>query len=319
MTGIGIDIGGTYTKIAAVRADGRLVRQTRLSTEPNEGKDAFIEKITEVVNDWKLELGKDLISLGIGAAGDIDPEKGVIRYSPNLNQWRGVDIVRPIKRLTGLPCVLENDANMAAWGAYSLELKKKYRNIITVTLGTGVGGGIVLGGKLFHGSTGSAGEIGHTKIVPDGELCNCGDRGCLEAYVGSYAISRRALQALKNAPKNSTLRKLSCNGKHIGSVCLTEAAEKGDRVAKRIWFETGEYLGRGLANAGLLFNPDCIVLTGGVSRAAAHFMEPLKRILYSQSIATPFKFMKVLVAKSADLGSLGAAMYGIEKITEDRG
>ncbi len=315
MTGIGIDIGATYTKIVAMREGGKVLKQMRLPTEPRNGPDAFIKKISGHLNNWKLEFGKTLRSIGIGVAGDIDPQKGIIRFSPNLNRWRNVPVVKPLKRKTGLPCVMENDADMAAWGAYVLELKKKYKNVIAVTLGTGIGGGIVLEGRLYHGSTGSAGEIGHAKINWDSsaEICACGDRGCLEAYIGSYAISRKVVQVLKTIPKNSILARLCTDEKRVSTRRLTEAADEGDPVARRIWLETGQYLGRGLANVGQLFNPDCIVLTGGVSRAWRHFLPALKKVLSEQSMAVSCKFMKIVVAKNADLGSLGAALYGLER------
>ncbi|MFH1618489.1 MAG: ROK family protein [bacterium] len=311
--GIGIDVGGTYTKILACTSDGKMLKQDRFSTNPDKGPRPFIKNVAHAVLEWKKEFGRAVAGVGLGMAGDIDPEKGIIRFSPNLNRWRNVSVAAPLKRMTGVECVMENDANMAAWGAYTLELKRRYENIIAVTLGTGVGGGIILGGKLYHGSTGSAGEIGHTKIQPDGELCNCGDRGCLEAYVGSYAISRRALEALKTAPEESILFRLCRGEKRVSTMALVKAADKGDPIARRIWLETGEYLGRGLVNLGLLLNPGCIVLTGGVSRASRHFMPALRMILFRQSISTPFRKMKIVVSRSADLGSFGTALYGLEK------
>ncbi len=313
MIGIGVDIGGTYIKIAAVRPDGRLLRMISVPTEPQKGPVAFADKIAAVLNTWKTDLGKNIRSVGLGVAGDIDSSRGIMRFSPNLERWRNIPIVKMLKDKTGISCLLDNDANMAAWGAYAVELKKKYGNVITITLGTGVGCGIILGGEIFRGSTGSAGEIGHTKIFINGEPCHCGGRGCLEAYIGSYAISRRTKKALARAPKNSILKKICAENGHISTLLLTQAADKNDPAAKKIWADTGRYLGYGIASLALLFNPERIVLTGGVSRAMRHFAGTMKEVLSEQHITTPFEFMKIIMAKTADLGSFGAALYALEK------
>jgi hypothetical protein len=187
MLGIGIDIGGTNTKLVVVNRAGKLLAHERFRTEASKGPASFIKRLGAVVAGFRKDYGRQLVSIGIGAAGDVDPEKGVLRFSPNL-AWRSVKLAGPLEKLTGLPCAMENDANMAAWGAYEIELRRKTEDILTLTLGTGIGSGMILGGKLYHGSTGSAGEAGHLKIVPDGRPCHCGARGCLEAYCGSYAI-----------------------------------------------------------------------------------------------------------------------------------
>jgi len=310
VNGIGIDIGGTNTKIIVMNGRGRLLHEERFSTLPGNGYHDFIKRLAACVKRLKREWRP--VSIGIGAAGDVDPGNGVMRFAPNLDRWRNVPISGPLKKLTGLPCVIENDANMAAWGAYELDLKKKYGTVMVVTLGTGIGGGLIVDGKLFHGATGSAGEIGHNKIEPNGEHCNCGGRGCLEAYCGNYGIIREARKVIKN--ETAFVKEYGAHG-HTGldPLCLTRAADAGHKGALRVWRDMGERMGRGLADMVLLLNPDCILFAGGVSGASKHFMGPLKKVFASQQIAMPFKAVKFAVARNADAGVYGAALLGLER------
>ena len=311
MLGIGIDIGGTNTKLVVVNRAGKLLAQDRFRTEASKGSPAFVKRLAAAVDGFRRDYGRQLVSIGIGAAGDVDPERGVLRFSPNLG-WRSVKIVEPLEKITGLPCSMENDANMAAWGAYEIELKRKSGNILALTLGTGIGSGLVLDGKLYHGGTGSAGEAGHIKIEHEGRHCHCGGLGCLEAYCGSYAIMARARELIKN--EAAFVEKFApADRKRFNTICLTHAAAAGHAGARKVWAETGHYLGRGLAALILMLNPDYIVLTGGVSRARKWFMPGMNEVLGSQQIKTPFSRVKIKVAKDADLGSHGAALFGLDK------
>ncbi|MEI7482943.1 MAG: ROK family protein, partial [Elusimicrobiota bacterium] len=287
-----------------------LLHEERFHTAPENGQADFIKRLGAAAKRLKQEWKP--VSIGIGAAGDMDPEKGVLRFAPNLNQWRNVPLAVSLKKITGLDCVLENDANMAAWGAYELEIKRRYRNVVAVTLGTGIGSGIIIDGKLYHGSTGSAGELGHCKLDRAGEQCHCGAKGCLEAYCGSYAIMRCARRAIKN-PEAFIARYAAPGRERLNTICLTRAADNGHKAALKIWRDMGENLGRGLADMILFFNPDCVVLTGGVSKASRHFLGPLKNVLSSQQISTPFVKVKLVVARNADLGVYGAALLGMER------
>jgi glucokinase len=308
MKGIGIDIGGTNTKLVVMKPGNAILHVERFHTAPERGPADFMKRLVAAVK--KLRDDWDPVSIGIGAAGDVDPDKGLIRFSPNLNRWRNVSVTPPLKRL-GLPCVLENDANMAAWGAYELELKKKYRNVVTVTLGTGIGSGIIIDGRLYHGASGSAGELGHNKLSRGGPACHCGGKGCMEASCGSYAIMRSTRGEIKGL--KTFIAKYSTPGKErLNTVCLTRAADRGHKGALKIWRDMGENLGRGLADMLLILNPDCVVLTGGVSRASRHFLGPLKKVFAAQQMKTCFVSVKLVVAKNADLGVYGAALLGME-------
>jgi glucokinase len=311
MLGIGIDIGGTNTKLIVLNRAGKLMAQERFRTEPEAGPAAFIKRLALTVAEFKRDYGRQLVSIGIGAAGDVDPERGVLRFAPNLG-WNSISIAGPLEKLTGLPCSMENDANMAAWGAYELELGRRSGNILTLTLGTGIGSGLVLDGKLYHGATGSAGEAGHLKIERGGRPCHCGGRGCLEAYCGSYAILARARELIKN--QAYFINKYSQPGhEKLNTICLTNAAAAGNAAARKVWAETGHCLGLGLAGLILVLNPDCVVLTGGVSRAKKWFMPAMMKVLRTQQIKTPFSKVKVKISEDADLGSHGAALFGLER------
>lgn len=311
MLGIGIDIGGTNTKLVVVNRAGKLMAQERFRTEPSRGVPVFIKHLASAVAEFKRDYGRQLVSIGIGAAGDVDPERGILRFAPNLG-WKNAKISGPLEKLTGLPCSMENDANMAAWGAYELELGRRSANILTLTLGTGIGSGMVLDSKLYHGSTGSAGEAGHIKLEPNGRPCHCGGRGCFEAYCGSYAIMARARELIKN--EAAFAKKYSRPGhEKFNTICLTNAAAAGNAAARKVWAETGHYLGLGLAGLVLVLNPEYVVLTGGVSRALKWFMPAMQKVLREQQIKTPFLKMKVKVSDDADLGSHGAALFGLER------
>ncbi len=311
MLGIGIDIGGTNTKLVVVNRAGKLLARERFRTEASKGNGAFVKHLAAIVEGFKTDYGRQLVSIGIGAAGDVDPERGVLRFSPNLG-WRSVNIAGPLEKLTGLPCSMENDANMAAWGAYEIEVARKKANVLALTLGTGIGSGLILEGKLYHGATGSAGEVGHLKLELGGRQCHCGARGCLEAYCGSYAIMARAREIIGN--EAAFVKKYSVPGhERFNTICLTNAAARGHAAAKKIWAETGHYLGVGLSDLILLLNPDYVVLTGGVSKARRWFMPEMEKVLRHQQIKTPFSRVKIKVSDNADLGSHGAALFGMEK------
>ncbi|MBI4656838.1 MAG: ROK family protein [Elusimicrobia bacterium] len=356
MIGIGIDIGATNTKMAVVNNAGKILKETKFRTADYKTCGSFIKELCRITNEWKKEFDPAVKSIGMGIAGDVDPEKGILRFSPNLRGWKNVELAGPVKKQTGLFCVLENDANMAAWGAYAVELKKKYKNVLAVTLGTGVGGGLIINGNLYHGSNGSAGEIGHVKIAEGGRICHCGAGGCMEAYVGSYALMDYAASLIRDTgafvrkysgpeqrasggtaalrPQVSEAMPTTSSGvgrspRHqpgwcggyaarpervkFNTICLTRAAAGKNKTALKIWHEFGVNLGKGLSGAVLILNPASLVFTGGVSKASKYFMSGLKEVFSRQTIKTPFERLKIVVSQNADLGCLGAALFGIEK------
>lgn len=310
--GIGVDVGGTFIKLAAVDASGRVVRRGRLPTEPQRGPLALVEKVSRLLQTWR-EPAYGRAPLGLGLAGDVDAAKGRLRFTPNLSGWEGFDFKAALSRRLGRPVVVDNDANCAVWGAYATELKRKPKCVVGVTLGTGVGGGLVIDGRLYRGATGSAGEIGHTRVVESGELCHCGQRGCLEAYAGNYGIVRAARRLLSARPSSGRiLRRLSPDLSALTPQHLTQAAAAGDAVAREVWWRTGGLLAVGLANVVLLLNPDVLLLLGGVSRAGRWLTEPLRQGLASQVFRTPFRHAVLRLADNHDGGCVGAALLALE-------
>ena len=227
-------------------------------------------------------------------------------------------MARILKDLTGILPAVANDATLAAWGVYEKELNRKGNNVLVVTLGTGVGGGLIINRELYQGSNGTAGEIGHTKIADTrtGPLCGCGAHGCLEAFVGTIGIKRRVWQAAEEQPQ-STLAQMVRQEKDFKIELVSRAAEKGCPAALKVWQDTGFYLGIGIANVVLTLDIDTVVLAGGVSRAATYFMPALKQVLENQQIKTPFKRLTLLTSTHPNIGGIGAAMYAIHQATKN--
>ena len=256
----------------------------------------------------------------MGAPGDVDNKNGILRYNPNLKFKDVADwpMARILKDLTGILPAVANDATLAAWGVYEKELNRKGNNVLVVTLGTGVGGGLIINRELYQGSNGTAGEIGHTKIADTrtGPLCGCGAHGCLEAFVGTIGIKRRVWQAAEEQPQ-STLAQMVRQEKDFKIELVSRAAEKGCPAALKVWQDTGFYLGIGIANVVLTLDIDTVVLAGGVSRAATYFMPALKQVLENQQIKTPFKRLTLLTSTHPNIGGIGAAMYAIHQATKN--
>ncbi|MCK5582385.1 MAG: ROK family protein [Elusimicrobiales bacterium] len=318
MIGIGIDIGGTNTKVVALNKKGKVLKEYRFKTLSDLGYPDFLKRISKLINSWKKVLPGDNFIIGMGIAGDINSAEGIIRFCPNLDKWRDIKMAADIRKKTKLRCFIENDANIAAFGVHTLELKKKYKNGIAITLGTGVGGGLIINGEIYNGSCGSAGELGHTNIYPGGTKCNCHMRGCLEAYVGSYGIIGRAKKEIKNIPAFIKKYGKLSSAKKLDTICLSNAAALGNSIALKIWRDTGTYLGIALSDMILILNPEYIVFMGGVSKASKYFLPSIKAVFAKQMIKAPFKKVKLLVSKNPDLGCYGAAVYALEKISDRR-
>lgn len=302
---IGVDTGGTFVKIAAVTASGRFVKEAQVPSLPKQGPAAFVRRVSQVVKSWKLRPS----ALGLALAGDVDSEKGTLRFTPNLKGWGGFPYRAAFKRALGVRATVENDANAAVWGAYS-RLKKRPARVVGVTLGTGVGGGLILEGRLYRGATGSAGEVGHTVVERGGRLCHCGARGCLEAYCGSYGIMITARELLKRPSPG--LKRLCPDLRELSPAILSAAARAGDKASRQVWERTGDWLGRGLVNLILTVNPEEVLLLGGVSQAGDLLLKPARRVLDAQPFKTPFKKVKVRMTADPTAGCLGAALLALE-------
>jgi glucokinase len=305
-----MDVGGTFTKIAAVTAHGRLLASVQIPTEPQKGAKAFVARMAGAVLSLERNLGRRADAVGLGAAGDVDSVGGCLRFAPNLRRFEGFPLQSALSRALRRPVAIQNDANAAAWGGFVIELKRGVENMAAITMGTGIGGGLVLGRRLYSGSTGSAGEIGHMRIIPNGDLCGCGARGCLEAYAGGRAIVRAAEKLLAERPsRKSGLRLLSGR---IEPRDIAEAAGAGDPLAREVWRSVGRAMGLGISNLVLLLNLDAVIIAGGVSRAGPLFMGEIERALRNNPFRTPCGRVRVRIGKTDNLGALGAGLFSLE-------
>lgn len=310
---LGIDFGGTGIKLGLIDEGGRLLRTLRFPTPANPNP---IDTVALIVTEARILLqsaGKrKVVGIGVGAAGDIDPDSGVVRISPNLG-WRDVPLKQLLARHLDLPIAVENDANVAALAAYVVEAKRKVKNLLCVTLGTGVGGGIILDGKLYRGTTGSAGELGHMTLYPEGIQCSCGNKGCLERYVGAKAMTEEAKRAIAAGEKTSLSSLIAKDPSLLTPFLIQKAARRGDKLASSLWQLAGEHLGIGLASLINVLNPEWIVLSGGLSRARNLLTDPAKRTILKRSFATPAAKVKLVISTlDQDLGIVGAGLVAHE-------
>jgi glucokinase len=281
---IGVDLGGTNIVAGAMPLDGS--REIAMRTTPtlaDGGADSVVERIAamieEVIAQTIAETGAertDFLGVGIGSPGPLDREKGIVIVTPNLG-WKNFPLRDEIAKRVNLEATLDNDANCATLGEFWCGAAVGGKNVIGMTLGTGIGGGLILDGKLYHGSSDAAGEIGHTTIDSTGRRCKCGNYGCLEAYASGPAIAERAREALRGDESESILLGLVDGDlKRLTAQTVYEASKRGDTLAREVVRETARFLGAGVSNLLNIFNPDVVVLAGGVTQAGDALFEPLR-------------------------------------------
>lgn len=304
---LGIDLGGTQVKMAVVTGSGKIVERSVFQNHNGSVPKEIAGQIIEQAR--KMKNFKKVCCTGIGVAGDIDQKNGIVRFSPNLNEWRNVPLKKMLTGQLPKPIIIDNDANVAALGAYWLEAKGRVKNLICITLGTGVGGGIICEGKLYRGASGSAGEIGHMSFEPYGPKCNCGSAGCIERYVGAYYLSEQARREVKQGRSQIISNLVNGRLENITPEILTKAANQGDPVAKEIWQMAGERLGIVLSGVINLLNPEMIVLAGGMSLANELLLDPIKKTVSKRSFNTPAKTCRIIISQyNEKLGMVGAAL-----------
>ena len=265
---IGVDLGGTNLRIAAVSGEGQLLEKVTLGTKVALGRDHVIDEMCDAIQrlSGKYKEKAKFLGAGIGVPGIIDMQTGMLRKSANLPGWADYPVRAEIERRLGARVVLENDANVAALGEQWLGAARGVPNMAAVTLGTGIGGGIVLGGKIWHGMNGMAGEFGHVTLEPEGHPCGCGNRGCAERYASAGAIVRMAREAIARGEAPSLASAASADAE-FGARSVYNLAIQGDEHARRIFRSFGRYLGILLASLINVLNLDMFVIGGGVSSA----------------------------------------------------
>ena len=272
---IGIDVGGTKVLGGVVSETGEILTTARRDT-PREGGRALTQTIADVALELIREYPVD--SIGVSAAGFISSDRQTILATPNIAGWNGVNLDLELTQIIGKRIVLENDANAAAWGEFKFGAGRGRTDLMLLTLGTGVGGGLILDGKLFRGAFGIGAELGHIRLVPEGHLCGCGIRGCLEQYASGSALMRHAREAISASP--DLARNLLARGdgtlEGLKGHQITAAAREEDPVALAAFNTMANYLGAGIASLCAVIDPSCIVLGGGVIEAGEIFLGPTR-------------------------------------------
>lgn len=273
----GVDVGGTNIKIGLVDIKGTIFADNFIRTDKSKDYKGILD---DIVADIKLlcnEAGvdyHDIGGIGVGVPGVVDSRTGTVSYSANLG-WRDVPLVHGLEVASGIRAEAANDANCAAWGEYKFGSCRSMDNVILITLGTGVGSGIIIDGRLFDGVASAGGEAGHMIIVKDGKQCNCGLKGCWECYASASALISQTEEAIKKYP-DSILRDVAENEGKISGRTAFIAAEKGDKAGKEVVENYIDYIATGLINLGNIFHPNAIIIGGGVSNEGAALIEPLE-------------------------------------------
>jgi glucokinase len=307
---LGIDIGGTKISIVLGTEKGRVLARREILTKTGSKTPSCVKELTAHLRSLIIRSGispKKFLGIGVGCPGAVDPQKGALPRSPNLPGWAGLPLKRILTKATGLPVYLGNDANVAALGEYLFGAGRKTKDLIYITVSTGVGGGIIINGRLYQGAGSVAGEIGHISIVPDGKKCACGKRGCLEAYASGTAIAKNVREQM--TPKNTRIWKFLGRDKKVTARQVGMAAREGDKLSIESYRRAGYYLGIGVANLLNILNPDKIVIGGGVLKSAHKvfwqgMIKSAKQHAWPEAFSTTRIVRSQLKDRVGDLGAL---------------
>lgn len=312
---VGVDLGGTKISTALSNLNGEVISQTTVPTNASEGEipvlNRIIESVEKVIKDGSVTY-EEIKGIGIGSPGPLDAEKGTIIYTPNL-PFNNFNLVEPLNKKFGVPVFLDNDANVAAIGEYMFGAGKGAKDVVFFTVSTGVGGGAVLNGKVYRGHTSNALEIGHMTVAPDGPRCNCGNIGCVEATSSGTAIAKRGQEALTSKVETSLRKYETVTSYEV----FTEAAA-GDPVCKDIIDNALNYLGIAVANAVSIFDPEIIIIGGGVSKAGDIVFDTVRKVVDKRCFKSMAESVKIVPAGlGTDAGVIGAVALALLE-TEDK-
>jgi glucokinase len=319
---LGVDLGGTNIVVGAMPEDGSREIAFRSSpTRASEGEDSVTERIIQMIEDviavTSAETGavrEDFIGVGVGAPGPLDREKGIIITAPNLG-WKMFPLRDRIQAATGLHITLDNDANCATLGEAWTGAAKGAKNVIGVTIGTGIGGGIIIDGRLYHGASDIAGEVGHMTIDANGRRCKCGNYGCIEAYASGPNIALRAVEALESGAESSLPSYVGGDLSKITAQTVYQAAQAGDELGLEVVHDTAKFLGAAVAGLINIFNPEAIVIVGGVTLAGESLFTPLRREVSRRAFKPAVKVCRIVPGELTGVaGVYGAARAYVEQV-----
>ena len=310
---IGVDIGGTNIKMGAVDYRGNILATVKTTTEAQRGVEALLERLRIFIAQLKASVpDQHLAAVGVGIPGAVLFREGIVTQAPNIPALGGLPVRKMLQDLIGVPCYLENDANAIALGEYWQGAGRGYKHVCCLTLGTGTGGGVIIDGELLHGADGMAAELGHISVQADGAPCPCGSQGCLEQFASANGILRILSEELK---RNTDTTLLAEDQETITPATIYSHALKGDGVARKILEEGGYGLGVGLASLVNIFNPEVIVIGGGVAAAWDILMPPALAIMKVRGFRAMVERVKIVPAeKGDDAGIYGCAYVAWESI-----
>ena len=311
---IGIDLGGTNLKLSLFDDELHSLCELRVPTEAQYGSDHVLRRMADAI---RLLLHKtsavaaDVRCIGIGVPGLLDSERGVSLFSPNFPKWQDVPIVEFLSERLCLPVVIDNDVRMNLYGEWHRGAGYGKNNLVLLTLGTGLGAGIVMDGRVLYGATASAGEVGHMNIVPHGgRECRCGSSGCLGRYVSALGLLRTVREKLVDGLKSVLTEWVGADLEKITAKMVSDAYDAGDTLCIQALQETGEMLGLGLVNLINLFNPETIIIGGGMAAAGERLLSSARRVVDARALQISRRRCEITTAALGDgAGMLGAAIY----------
>jgi glucokinase len=299
----GIDIGGTKIALALANLDGQPLPFRRFPTQVELGPQRILTHAADALAAMAADVGARIVAIGVGCGGPLDRARGLILSPPNLPGWDEFPIVRLLADRFDVSVLLDNDANAAALGEFEYGAGRGLGDVVYLTLSTGIGGGVIVNGRLVHGVADGAGEVGHMVILPDGPACGCGARGCLEALCSGTSIARRARERLATGAESS----LRASPSEVTAQTVAEAAREGDELAGAVWTETIQYLAHGLSNVVNMLAPEAIILGGGVATAGEQLFAPLRAAVRARVRMIPAARVRILQAElGGDSGAYGA-------------
>jgi len=316
---IGVDFGGTYVKLALVRFEDKTAKIEKFSSflTKDYNRDDLIEQL--VIRIIKLKAGSNykdnqVRGVGIGMPGRVNFNQGMVFDLTNVPGWKNVNLKEMLEHKVKLPVFIDNDANLMAFAESRYGAAKGHNDCVCVTMGTGIGGGIIIDGKIYRGANFAAGEIGHISIDEKGPLCACGSKGCIERFVGNRYILESAIRKLRGGAKSSVLKQINGRYSNLTLEMLNKAARQKDPFAMIIWQEVGHYVGVLLASVVNLLNPEIIVIGGGVANVGSLILDPIRKVVKERAFQVSCRNLKIVPSKFKDkAGIIGAALLALSK------
>ena len=318
---VGIDLGGTNIVSGCVAEDGSAIHGVRsVPTGAEGGPDAVVQRIIAVARDSMAETraaapGAEIIGLGVGAPGPLDTKSGVVLLTPNLG-WVNMPLRQRLQDGLGLRTGLDNDANCAVLGAWWMGAARGTRQAVGLTIGTGIGGGIIIDGRLYHGASDIAGEVGHMTIDANGRHCKCGNYGCVEAYASGPNIALRAREAIQTGASSSLASYVGGDLGRITAQTVYEAAQAGDELAIDVVRDTARFLGAAVANLINIFNPEAVVIMGGVTQAGDSLFEPLRREVSRRAFKPAVQVCRIVPGELTGVAGVYGAVRAFQEQVE---